>query len=63
MSELQHIFKVVVVGDSGVGKTCLLNRFADGTFVEHFPSTIGIDFKIKVLNVQGKTVKLQIVMA
>jgi Ras-related protein Rab-1A len=63
MSDADFVFKVVVVGDSGVGKTCLLNRFADGEFTEHFPSTIGIDFKIKVVNVRGTTVKLQIVKA
>lgn len=63
MNPIDFIFKVVVVGDSGVGKTCLLSRFADGAFVENHPSTIGIDFKIKVLHVIGSSVKLQIVKA
>jgi Ras-related protein Rab-1A len=61
MTEADFVFKIVVVGDSGVGKTCLLNRFADGQFVELSHSTIGIDFKIKIVQVSGRAFKLQIV--
>ncbi|XP_059835040.1 ras-related protein Rab-26 isoform X1 [Hemitrygon akajei] len=54
-------FKVMLVGDSGVGKTCLLVRFKDGAFLAgSFISTVGIDFRNKVLNVDGVKVKLQI---
>ncbi|XP_010990904.1 ras-related protein Rab-26 isoform X1 [Camelus dromedarius] len=54
-------FKVMLVGDSGVGKTCLLVRFKDGAFLAgNFISTVGIDFRNKVLNVDGTKVKLQI---
>ncbi|XP_032316078.1 ras-related protein Rab-26 isoform X1 [Camelus ferus] len=54
-------FKVMLVGDSGVGKTCLLVRFKDGAFLAGtFISTVGIDFRNKVLNVDGTKVKLQI---
>ncbi|XP_075421830.1 ras-related protein Rab-26 [Ascaphus truei] len=54
-------FKVMLVGDSGVGKTCLLMRFKDGAFLAgSFISTVGIDFRNKVLNVDGVKVKLQI---
>ncbi|XP_068919134.1 ras-related protein Rab-26 isoform X2 [Petaurus breviceps papuanus] len=54
-------FKVMLVGDSGVGKTCLLVRFKDGAFLAGtFISTVGIDFRNKVLNVDGVKVKLQI---
>ncbi|XP_028669810.2 ras-related protein Rab-26 [Erpetoichthys calabaricus] len=53
-------FKVMLVGDSGVGKTCLLVRFKDGAFLAgSFISTVGIDFRNKVLNVDGVKVKLQ----
>ncbi|XP_074135648.1 ras-related protein Rab-26 isoform X4 [Sminthopsis crassicaudata] len=53
--------KVMLVGDSGVGKTCLLVRFKDGAFLAGtFISTVGIDFRNKVLNVDGVKVKLQI---
>ncbi|KAM5227645.1 ras-related protein Rab-26 [Ctenodactylus gundi] len=54
-------FKVMLVGDSGVGKTCLLMRFKDGAFLAgSFISTVGIDFRNKVLDVDGMKVKLQI---
>ncbi|XP_078096828.1 ras-related protein Rab-26 [Mustelus asterias] len=54
-------FKVMLVGDSGVGKTCLLVRFKDGAFLAgSFISTVGIDFRNKVLNVDDVKVKLQI---
>ncbi|XP_077102217.1 ras-related protein Rab-26 [Siphateles boraxobius] len=54
-------FKVMLVGDSGVGKTCLLVRFKDGAFLAgSFISTVGIDFRNKVLNIDGVRVKLQI---
>ncbi|MBN3309997.1 RAB1 protein, partial [Amia calva] len=46
--------------DSGVGKSCLLLRFADDTYTESYISTIGVDFKIRTIELEGKTVKLQI---
>ncbi|KAK8791287.1 hypothetical protein WA171_002234, partial [Blastocystis sp. BT1] len=52
--------KLLMIGDSGVGKTCLLMQYASNTFIKTFITTIGIDFKIKTVNVCGKTVKLQI---
>ncbi|CAG5133732.1 unnamed protein product, partial [Candidula unifasciata] len=53
--------KVMLIGDSGVGKTCLLVRFKDGTFLSgSFISTVGIDFRNKVVDVEGTKVKLQI---
>ncbi|XP_004596685.2 ras-related protein Rab-26 isoform X2 [Ochotona princeps] len=54
-------FKVMLVGDSGVGKTCLLVRFKDGAFLAGaFISTVGIDFRNKALDVDGTKVKLQL---
>mmetsp|Transcript_27193 Transcript_27193/g.38302 ORF Transcript_27193/g.38302 Transcript_27193/m.38302 type:complete len:203 (+) Transcript_27193:83-691(+) len=55
-----YFFKILLIGDSGVGKSCLLLRFADDSWTETHISTIGVDFKIKTLNIDGKTVKLQI---
>nr|XP_046211128.1 ras-related protein Rab-26-like isoform X2 [Oncorhynchus gorbuscha] len=53
--------RVMLVGDSGVGKTCLLVRFKDGAFLAgSFISTVGIDFRNKVLNIDALKVKLQI---
>jgi len=50
----------LLIGDSGVGKSCLLLRFADDTYTESYISTIGVDFKIRTIELEGKTVKLQI---
>jgi len=47
-------------GDSGVGKSCLLLRFADDTYTDSYISTIGVDFKIRTIEMDGKTIKLQI---
>lgn len=44
-----------------MGKSCLLLRFADDTYTDSYISTIGVDFKIRTLELEGKTVKLQIV--
>mmetsp|Transcript_21754 Transcript_21754/g.31566 ORF Transcript_21754/g.31566 Transcript_21754/m.31566 type:complete len:206 (-) Transcript_21754:389-1006(-) len=55
-----HLFKLVLIGDSGVGKSCLLLRFADNAFNETYVSTIGVDFRFRTIQVEGKTVKLQI---
>ena len=53
-----YLFKLLLIGDSGVGKTCLLFRFADNTFNSTFISTIGIDFKIQTLEIDGKRIKV-----
>ncbi|XP_022862401.1 ras-related protein RAB1BV-like [Olea europaea var. sylvestris] len=45
---------------SGVGKSCLLLRFSDGSFTTSFITTIGIDFKIRTIELDGKRIKLQI---
>jgi len=54
------LFKLLLIGDSGVGKTCILFRFSDDAFNTTFISTIGIDFKIKTIDLGGKRIKLQI---
>ena len=54
------LFKLLLIGDSGVGKTCILFRFSDDAFNTTFISTIGIDFKIKTIELRGKKIKLQI---
>ena len=55
-----YLFKVLLIGNSGVGKSSLLLRFADDVFTDNFMPTIGVDFKIRTIEVDGKTIKLQI---
>nr|XP_042135362.1 ras-related protein Rab-13 isoform X1 [Peromyscus maniculatus bairdii] len=55
-----HLFKLLLIGDSGVGKTCLIIRFAEDNFNSTYISTIGIDFKIRTVEIEGKRIKLQV---
>ncbi|CAF2364783.1 unnamed protein product [Rotaria sp. Silwood2] len=58
-----HIFttlKILIIGESGVGKSCLLLRFTDDRFNTEMSATIGVDFKVKQLEVDGNQVKLAI---
>ncbi|GER29223.1 RAB GTPase homolog 1A [Striga asiatica] len=59
-SEYDYLFKLLLIGDSSVGKSCLLLRFADDSYVDSYISTIGVDFKIRTVEIDGKTSKLQI---
>ena len=58
--DYDHFFKMVLLGDSSVGKSCLLVRFADDDFNTNYVSTIGVDFRFKSLRHNGKKIKLQI---
>ena len=55
-----YLFKIVLIGDAGVGKTCVVQRFKSGTFLERQHSTIGVDFTMKTLDVDGKRVKVSL---
>lgn len=59
--EYNYLFKLVLIGDSGVGKSCLLLRFADDSFTDSYISTIGVDFRFRTVNIDNQIVKLQIV--
>ncbi|KAH9627107.1 hypothetical protein KSS87_009765 [Heliosperma pusillum] len=73
--DYDYLIKLLLIGDSaltqmpktdcatgftGVGKSCLLLRFSDGSFTTNFITTIGIDFKIRTIELDGKRIKLQI---
>ena len=55
-----YLFKILIIGDSGVGKSCLLLRFGNNRFEQSFLPTIGIDFNIKTLEMDNKIIKMQI---
>jgi Ras-related protein Rab-8A len=59
-SKYDHLVKLLLIGDSGVGKSCLLLRYCDDAFAESFISTIGIDFKVRTVEIGGKRVRAQI---
>lgn len=58
--DYDYLFKLVLIGDSGVGKSCLLLRFADDNFTDSYISTIGVDFRFRTITIDDKIVKLQI---
>lgn len=58
--EYDHLFKLLIIGDSGVGKSSLLIRFSDNIFSGSYITTIGVDFKIRTVVINGERVKLQI---
>lgn len=52
--------KIILVGDSGVGKTNLLTKYCDDQFQDSYVATIGVDFKLKMVRVEKTMIKLQI---
>ncbi|XP_064975631.1 ras-related protein Rab11C-like [Musa acuminata AAA Group] len=58
--EYDYLFKIVLIGDSGVGKSNILSRFTRNEFCLDSKSTIGVEFATKTLQVEGKTIKAQI---
>ena len=58
--DFDFLIKLLLIGDSAVGKSAILTRFADDSFTQSFISTVGIDFKIRHMTVDGKRMKLQI---
>nr|KAF6438801.1 RAB30, member RAS oncogene family [Molossus molossus] len=60
MEDYDFLFKIVLIGNAGVGKTCLVRRFTQGLFPPGQGATIGVDFMIKTVEINGEKVKLQI---
>ncbi|CAH1644977.1 unnamed protein product [Spodoptera littoralis] len=55
-----YIFKYIIIGDMGVGKSCLLHQFTDKKFMADCPHTIGVEFGTRIIEVAGQKIKLQI---
>lgn len=55
-----YIFKYIIVGDSGVGKSCMLLRFVDGRYATDHDITIGVEFGTKIVSLKDKNIKIQI---
>lgn len=57
--QFDYLFKIVLIGDCGTGKTCIVQRLKSGNFIERHGNTIGVDFSMKTLIVDGKKVKVR----
>lgn len=55
-----YLFKYIIIGDTGVGKSCLLLQFVDKRFRQKHEVTIGVEFGARMMSVEGKNIKLQI---
>ena len=60
VAKYDHVIKLLILGDAGVGKTSLLRRYIDDDFGSSFISTIGVDFRIRTVDIEDEIVKLQI---
>lgn len=58
--EFDHLFKLIVIGDSGVGKSCLMHRVTTNEFMEDHEVTVGVEFGTLMLKIEDTTLKLQI---
>jgi GTPase SAR1 family protein len=58
LHDYDYLLKLVLIGDPGVGKSAMLLRYVDNVFDENYTCTIGVDFKLKTLQIKGKSVKL-----
>ena len=59
LAKPDYLFKALVIGDSGVGKSCLLLRFAQDKYEQNYLSTVGVDYYNRTINIDGKRVQLQ----
>ncbi|XP_061717196.1 ras-related protein Rab-33B-like [Cydia pomonella] len=57
---LNKVFKIIVLGDSGVGKTCLTYRFCEGQFLDKSEATIGVDFRERIVRINNENIRLQL---
>lgn len=59
LAKPDYLFKALVIGDSGVGKSCLLLRFAQDKYEQNYLSTVGVDYYNRTISIDGKRVQLQ----
>ena len=59
-SDYDYLFKVVLIGDAGVGKTSIARRYCDGVFTSAGIPTIGVDFCIKMIKIDNDSIKVVI---
>ena len=59
-NQYDYLVKFLLIGDSGVGKSSILKRFSEDQFIENYISTIGVDFAIRTVDLDGKVAKLQL---
>jgi small GTP-binding protein len=55
-----HIFKIILIGDNGVGKSSFIRRFCEGSYVADMETTVGVDFYLSEIDVNGKKIKVKI---
>ena len=61
INEIDLVFKILLLGDSEVGKSCFLMRYSDNVFIDNYITTIGLDYKLKSVKLDnGKTIKVQL---
>lgn len=58
--QYDYLFKFIIIGDSGTGKTCLLHHFIEGKFKKNSTQTLGVEFGCKRVTIAGKRIKIQI---
>lgn len=56
----KKVFKIIVLGDSGVGKTCLTYRFCEGQFLDQSEATIGVDFRERTVKICNEDIKVRL---
>ena len=54
-----HIFKIILIGDNGVGKSSFIRRFCEDTYVADMETTIGVDFYLSEIDIDGKKIKVR----
>ena len=57
---IQSLFKIVLIGDEGVGKTSVVQRFKHGVYVERHGNTVGVDFMVRTVEIDGQKIKVKV---